>query len=57
MPTLQCFILDLEKRLKPMEIITQIQNVLFCILRRKHFVWNVLGKAISPLYATIMSIK
>jgi hypothetical protein len=43
MPPLQCFIRDLEKRMKLAGIFHQVQNVFFCILKRKHFVQNVVG--------------
>ncbi len=34
MPALQCFILDLKKRMKLAQNFGQMQNILFCILRR-----------------------
>jgi hypothetical protein len=43
MPALQHFIFDLEKQMKPAPIFHQTQNVLFCILRRKCYVQNILG--------------
>jgi hypothetical protein len=50
---MQCFILDLEKRIKLAQIFLEMQKILFCILRRKYFVKNVL----SPLDAMTMSRK
>jgi hypothetical protein len=35
---LQQFILNLVKRIKPVQIFHHMQNILFCVLRRKHFV-------------------
>jgi hypothetical protein len=49
MPAQQHFILDLEEGMKLAPIFHQMQNILFCILRRKCFVHNVLGYDISPL--------
>jgi len=43
MATLQHFILDLEERMKLASRFCQMQNILFYILRRKHFVHNVSG--------------
>jgi hypothetical protein len=54
---LQHFILDLQERTKLVPIFCHMQNFLFCILRTRHFVLNVLGLVISPLYVILMSIK
>jgi hypothetical protein len=37
MPALQCFTLDLEKRMKLGQIFCQVQNILLCIFKKKMF--------------------
>jgi len=57
MPALHHFILDLEERTNLAQIFCRMQNILFCVLRRKHFVFDVLGLDISPLYVMLIRIK
>ncbi len=57
MPALQCFILDLEKRMKLAKIFCHMQNIYSICWREETFCTACSRLGISSLYAKTMSIK
>jgi hypothetical protein len=57
MPTLQCFILDLEKRFETCADVSSDAKCLSSMSKNKCFVQNILGAGISSYVVTTMGIK
>jgi hypothetical protein len=57
MSALQCIILDLEKRYENLADVSSDAKHFSCMLKKKHFVQNILGGGTSSYGVITMSIK